>query len=130
MTGKLDSISCFHSVPLSTIIYPSDTGQRQRVMAITGYSSMWGGSLRRERHREDRLSTHSYDKKKFQTSGRGQEQTKDDLSTSRQKRFGCPVLDICYYIAGAGAGRSWVFWLEPEPKFSPGSGSYSYSKVL
>ena len=81
---EMDSISCFHSVPLSTIIYPLHTGQRQRVMAITGYSTMWGGSLRRERHREDRLSTPSYDKN-FETSGRGQEQTKDDLSKSRQK---------------------------------------------
>ena len=37
-------------------------------------------------------------------------------------------------VAGArtGAGRSRGFWLEPElePKFSPGSGSYSYSTVL
>ena len=30
----------------------------------------------------------------------------------------------------AGAGRSRGFWLEPELKFSPGSGSYSYSTVL
>ena len=30
----------------------------------------------------------------------------------------------------AGAGRSRCFWLEPELKFSPCSGSYSYSTVL
>ena len=30
----------------------------------------------------------------------------------------------------AGAGRSGGCWLEPEPEFSPGSGSYFYSTVL
>ena len=42
-----------------------------------------------------------------------------------------PVLVVCCKktkVAGAGWSRG--FWLEPEPKISPGSGSYSTVPVL
>ena len=45
----------------------------------------------------------------------------------------CPDCRKCVvFFRVAGAGQSRGFWLEPEPKFSPGSssGSYSYSTSL
>ena len=52
----------------------------------------------------------------------------------RKNRYGTLKVKLFVFIfrrvAGAGVGRSRGFWLDSEPKFSPGSGSYSYSTVL